>query len=182
MKRIIAFACVTLAVVGLVALCLNTKTDLDKENFLRIHIRADSNDAAAQQVKYKVKNALIDFLTPYLAEVKTKRKATETVQSLLSKISDTATAILRQNGFEYAAKAVVKREVFPTRSYDGFTLKSGEYDALIVNLGSGKGDNWWCVVYPPLCFLNGESTGSGKTEYKSLIKEIIDDFAKRRQK
>ena len=62
-----------------------------------------------------------------------------------------ADGILSNNGFSYKCEIVVRNEKFPTRVYDGVTLKSGYYDALIVNLGKAEGDNWWCVVYPPLC-------------------------------
>ena len=83
--------------------------------------------------------------------------------------------MLSKNGFDYKSKVVVRNELFPTRVYDGFTLEEGFYDALIVNLGNAQGDNWWCVVYPPLCF-----TGS-KTpiKYKSKILEIIKEFENR---
>ena len=74
--------------------------------------------------------------------------------------------------FNYSAKASVKKEKFPTRVYQGVQLESGIYDALIIELGSGKGDNWWCVVYPPLCF-TGENV---KYSYKSKILQIIRSF------
>ena len=83
--------------------------------------------------------------------------------------------MLAQNGFAYTSDAQLKKEIFPTRSYDGIVFEQGEYDALVVNLGSGKGDNWWCVVYPPLCFVGGELTGGGVV-YKSKLEEIVKEF------
>ena len=90
----------------------------------------------------------------------------------LGAIEEVAKEILRENGFSYGAKASLRREDFPTRVYDGVTLEAGVYDALILELGSGKGDNWWCVVYPPLCF----TSGNGNIVYKSMIAEIIKKF------
>ena len=74
--------------------------------------------------------------------------------------------------YVYKSRAVLREELFPTRTYDNLTLESGFYDALIVELGEGKGDNWWCVVYPPLCFVE---SGHGYV-YKSKIVEIIKNF------
>lgn len=77
--------------------------------------------------------------------------------------------------FSYRSKASVREEEFPTRVYEDLTLDAGYYDALILELGSGKGDNWWCVVYPPLCFTGGECG----YVYKSKILEIIESFKKK---
>ncbi len=142
--------------------------------YLRIHIRADSNEEAAQAVKYEVKEAIVAYLTPYLAECNSKAAAEKTLNARLKDIERTADAVLEANGFSYRAKARVKNEEFPTRVYENITLEQGFYDALIVELGSGKGDNWWCVVYPPLCFTGGECG----YVYKSKILEIIENFRK----
>ena len=82
--------------------------------------------------------------------------------------------MLKKNGKNYVCTAQIKTEEFPTRVYEDLTLERGFYDALILNLGSGKGDNWWCVVYPPLCFV-GEGTGY---VYKSKLLAIINSFYK----
>ena len=83
--------------------------------------------------------------------------------------------MLARNGFDYAARAEVRTEEFPTRVYGDYTLPAGTYTALIVELGSGKGDNWWCVVYPPLCFAG---SSQGNVVYKSKIAEIIENWKK----
>ena len=141
--------------------------------YLRIHVRANSNEYQEQQVKYAVKDAVVTFLTPYIAECDTKKKAQTLLTDNLSKIKSVADSVLKENGFTYFSSVGVEREKFPTRVYQGVTLESGYYDALIINLGSGTGDNWWCVVYPPLCFT--ESGLSGYV-YRSKILDIINDF------
>ena len=83
-----------------------------------------------------------------------------------------AEKVLLENGFSYGASAKLIKEEFPTRVYEGATLLAGVYDAFILELGSGEGDNWWCVVYPPLCFAGGEQN----IVYKSKILEIIRSF------
>lgn len=142
------------------------------DEYLRIHIRADSNDAKAQAVKYLVRDAVVEYLTPLVALFQTKAQAVEGVAKRTDEISAVATEILHENGFSYGAKASVEKESFPTRVYDGYTLPSGEYSALMIRLGKGEGDNWWCVVYPPLCFTGVQ----GNVVYKSKIKEIIARF------
>ena len=142
-----------------------------KTEYLRIHIRANSNAEEDQTVKYKVKDGIVEFLTPLLAECKTKTAAEKTINDHLKEIEEIADAVLIENGYTYGSSAKIKSELFPTRVYEKITLESGYYDALIINLGDGAGDNWWCVVYPPLCFV-----GSGNYVYKSKIKEIIDGF------
>ena len=144
------------------------------EEYLRIHIRADSNEATAQAVKYSVRDKVVEFLTPVVAECPTKQDAMLGVESRLQEIAQVATAVLREKGYAYSASAELERESFPTRVYDGYTLPAGEYSALIIRLGSGRGDNWWCVVYPPLCFTASQTP----VIYKSKILEIIENWQK----
>ena len=139
--------------------------------YLRIHIRANSNSQIDQQVKYSVKEAVIEHLTPYIANCADKQSAIKTLNERKSEIERVADRVLVENGFNYKSEVAVRNELFPTRVYEDFTLEEGFYDALIVNLGEAQGDNWWCVVYPPLCF-----TASSNVKYKSKILEIIKEF------
>ena len=72
--------------------------------------------------------------------------------------------------------AKIDKEKFPTRSYENVTLEEGVYDALIIELGSGKGDNWWCIVYPPLCFVNKSDVDAQNIQYQSYLIEIIKKY------
>ena len=168
-------ACISFLIIAIIVLSgigLLSFREQPHEEYLRIHIRANSNLADDQQVKYMVKDKIVDYLTPFIAECDTKQKAERLLQDNLKGIERVALLVLRQNGFDYSVKASVKREEFPTRVYDGVCLENGFYDALIIELGSGEGDNWWCVVYPPLCF-----TGGGVScVYRSKILDIINDF------
>ena len=144
------------------------------KEYLRIHIRADSNANEAQAVKYIVRDEVVEYLTPLVAEYEKMDEALDGLALHLSNIEEVAESVLRQEGFLYGAKAQIKREYFPTRVYDEYVLAAGEYTALILELGSGKGDNWWCVVYPPLCF----AATNTNVIYKSKIKEIIETWKK----
>lgn len=161
-------------IIVLSAICIFTPKQNSKVEYLRIHIRANSNLEIDQSVKYLVKDKVVSFLTPLIAECDTKPKALKTLEKNLKNIEQVANSVLMDKGFNYVSNAKINTEAFPTRAYNDLTLDAGFYDALIINLGSGSGDNWWCVVYPPLCF-----TGEGTSYiYKSKIYEIINNFFK----
>lgn len=142
-----------------------------RDEYIRIHIRADSDDPQAQAVKYAVRDRLVTEIAPIIAECNSFEQAADTLKSAESHLSKVGTDTLAELGFAYDARAVVRREFFPTRFYEGYTLPAGEYLALIVELGRAEGQNWWCVIYPPLC-LAGQS--GVPVRYKSRILEMID--------
>ena len=161
-----------ISVIGIILILLffPIKTE-SKNEYLRIHIRANSNSVYDQNIKYKVKDEVIETLIPFLSEVKTFDEAKKMVEQKFCLIEDVANKVLRENGFNYTSHAQIKNEYFPTRTYGDITLKEGNYDALILNLGEGKGNNWWCIVFPAFCFTKTQN--SDNIEYISLIWEII---------
>ncbi len=154
-----------------VSLPKSSGAQLQTAQYLRIHIRADCNQEQAQAVKYLVRDAVVEYLTPMVAACQTKTQATDKIEQNLLGIQAVANSVLQAQGMSYGATASVKNEHFPTRVYGEYTLPSGEYTALIIALGEGKGDNWWCVVYPPLCFV---APSGNNVVYKSKILEIIE--------
>lgn len=144
-------------------------------DYLRIHVRANSNSEEDQRVKYEVKDEAVKFITPYVKECVTKEAAMEVMSGLLPQIEKVCEKALEERGYHYGARASVRQEKFPTRVYGELTLEEGVYDALIIELGEGVGDNWWCVIYPPLCF----TSASADVEYRSIIYDIINKFKNR---
>ena len=175
MKKFFALIAAVFAVIGTVFLVKNTggTTQADTD-YLRIHVRANSNSQTDQSVKYIVKDEVVRFITPYAAQCTDKKKAVKIISEILPEIEKVCDRVLKENGFSYKSKASVRAEEFPTRVYGDLTLESGIYDALIVELGSGTGDNWWCVIYPPLCF----TSGTASVQYRSAIWDIINKFKK----
>lgn len=169
-RFIIFFLCLSIGCVLFLGFFENQQNY--KEEYLRIHIRANSNSEIDQSIKYKIKDEIIGFLTPVISCCNSKKEFEKVLKENLKNIECIANNILAQNNFDYISHAKINNEYFPIRSYDNLTLENGYYDALIVNLGSGKGDNWWCVVYPPLCFLSSNQNYI----YKSRIAEIIKNF------
>ena len=177
MKKIIFVLIGLVAATVIIALQFSKKDELAAEyEYLRVHIRANSNAQEDQDVKYKVKEKVVDFLIPYLSVCDTKEKAMDTLNKLIDKIEEVADRELSANGFSYRAKAEVRREEFPLRTYDGLTLDAGIYDALIIEIGKAEGDNWWCVVFPPFCFIDVTYTGGNSVKYKSKLLEIIENW------
>lgn len=148
----------------------------DNARYLRIHIRANSNAECDQDIKYIIKIQVVRYLTPFLEEVSTKEEALSVIVQRLSGIEEVCKKTLKEKGYGYGVKASVTKEDFPSRSYGGRTLAAGVYDSLIIQLGEAKGDNWWCVVYPPLCFIGKEDVNAQGFYYISKLKEIIDKF------
>lgn len=147
--------------------CACTANNRYDGELLRLHIRANSNSAADQSVKLKVRDAVNAYIERNVKK-STFEEAYADIGSRLDEISAVATAVLEKNGFYYGAHAKLTNEYFPARQYGDRTVEEGYYDALIIELGQAKGDNWWCVIYPPLCY--GESDSFS---YKSFFAELF---------
>ncbi|MDD2445273.1 MAG: stage II sporulation protein R [Clostridia bacterium] len=154
-------------------LVFSSPQELINNDYLRIHIRANSNSDLDQNVKYQVKDAIVDTLIPLLSNCDSSGKSYNILEQNLYKLEGVANTVLMKNNLLYSCKAKLNNENFPTRNYGSLTLESGFYNALILELGQATGDNWWCVVYPPLCFVNGSTSVN---VYKSRILEIINSF------
>ena len=163
---------VALLTIIIVAFAIGQKEEISQTEYLRIHIRANSDSDCDQDIKESVKTAVVNYLTPYISSATNRDDALTTIENREGEVKKVVDSVLVRYGFCYKSTVSVKREQFPTRTYDGVTLPSGVYDALVIDLGNGEGNNWWCVVYPPLCF----TSSSVDYEYKSKIKEIIDEF------
>ncbi len=144
---------------------------LSTEEYLRIHVRANDNSSTAQRLKYEVKDGVVAYLTPLLNNCKSKAEARRVVLGEKNNLTTIANRILQENGANYTANTEVKSEIFPTRVYSGISLPYGKYEALIISLGNAQGENWWCVVYPPLCF-TGESENQ-PMEYRSFLYDLF---------
>ncbi|WP_026487054.1 stage II sporulation protein R [Caldanaerobius polysaccharolyticus] len=119
---------------------------------IRLHVIANSDSAVDQAVKLKVRDAIIKAMDPKFEGNYSLDKAKKTIESNLGYIERIANKVLKDNGMNYRAKVQFGRFDFPIKSYGPIVLPPGNYQALRVVLGNGKGKNWWCVMFPPLCF------------------------------
>ena len=166
--------CISFLLIGIITLITVVGVNNSNNNveYLRIHIRANSNSEIDQNVKYEVKSLAVEYLTPFIAECNTKQDAEKVLQQNKEILENKIDLLLYKKGFNYNSNIAIRNEKFPTRVYEDFTLEEGFYDAVVIELGKAEGDNWWCVVYPPLCFTGNENN----IVYKSKIFEIIQNF------
>jgi stage II sporulation protein R len=169
MKKIIAaFIVILMLLCALIGCAQAANSDTD---YLRIHIRADSNEKADQEIKLVVRDSVIEYLSPYLSKAENAVQAEKIVKAHAEDLEAMIDELLFSCGFTYTAHVVIDTEYFEKNTYGDLVLDSGYYRAVIVNLGSGSGKNWWCVAYPPLCFTLGEDYDN--VNYKSILYEII---------
>jgi len=121
------------------------------ENVIRMHVVANSDSSEDQEIKLKIRDAVMTGLKADLERISDTAAARKYLREALSDIEKIANRVLHEAGFEEDAVATLCRESFETRAYDTFSLPAGTYDSLRITIGEGTGRNWWCVVFPTLC-------------------------------
>ena len=128
------------------------------QDYLRLHVLANSDDPADQQLKLAVRDEIIRTLTPLVSDAQNAEEARRIAEQNLPRLRMAAEKVIAQNGYSYPVTAEIGNFDFPDRQYDDLFLPSGNYSALRIRIGEAKGHNWWCVLYPPLC-LSADSKG-----------------------
>ena len=148
---------------------------------LRFHIRANSDTVADQQEKLRIKQSLLEWLTPILSENTSK---SETIQCIRKNLPDIRKEATRMAAPE-PVTVTLQKEWFPEKTYGTCTFPEGIYDALRVDIGQAKGHNWWCVLYPSLCFadaLEPSMTEEGEEKLQQVLDEDAYDLLLHPQK
>lgn len=127
---------------------------------IRLHILANSDSESDQQLKLLVRDAVLVEAGGAFGGASTKAQAVEQARESLSEITRTAEETLRQNGCADDVRAEVVNMFFTTKQYDDVVMPAGRYDAVRILIGEGKGRNWWCVMFPPMCLPAAESRES----------------------
>ena len=141
-----------------------------QEDVLRLHILANSDSEEDQALKLLVRDAVLERATALLEQTESRAEAEALLRESLPELETIAEETVRANGYSYAVTAELEDTSFPTKEYDGFSLPAGEYLALRILIGEGAGQNWWCVVFPPLCLgsvtetVEETAAGAGLTE------------------
>lgn len=148
-----------------------------RENVVRLHILADSNKDIDQNVKLKVRDALLEKNTELLSDKVTPENATEYFKNSKDELEQCANKVLKENGLNYKATITLGKEYYTTRVYENLTFPAGVYTSIKVVLGSGEGKNWWCVMFPPLCVpvADGEIETAGNVN----LEDYLDEDGKR---
>lgn len=139
---------------------------------IRFHVRANSDSDEDQALKLLVRDGILEMLGPELAEAEDKNEARSIMEKKLTEIERTGEAIVQAAGYDYEVHAYLTTEEFPMKSYGDLLFPAGEYEALRVDIGKQEGANWWCVMYPGLCFVDatgGIVAEDGKEELEQIL-------------
>ena len=121
------------------------------DNVLRLHVLANSDSSADQSLKLEVRDRILEETATLFKDCKSKDEAREAVESNLDKIREIAEQTVREAGYEYGVSVSLGEEEYPTKNYEECCFPAGEYLSLRVMIGEAEGENWWCVLFPPLC-------------------------------
>lgn len=142
---------------------------------LRLHILADSDKKADQQVKLEVRSLILDFLREHLPDSSDKEATIACLSQNKEEIVRLTNRHLKEQGFDYQAGLELTNCYFPTRSYGRLVFPCGYYDAARITLGKGTGHNWWCILYPRFCFVDATCSGIPQESSQRLQEEIRED-------
>ncbi len=141
---------------------------------LRLHILANSNTDADQQLKLAVRNRVLDETKNIFKNAWSANESARLAKENSALIKSIAEEEIQKHGFSYPVTVSVEKAAFPTKTYGELALPSGKYTAVRIKIGEAKGENWWCVMYPPLCFADGVITASDEAK-STLAKSLSED-------
>ncbi len=144
---------------------------------IRFHVIANSDSDADQALKLKVKEAVVNYTAELLCNSKSISETEDLLSSHTNDIISIANNVISENDYDYPVTAEITDTYFPTKSYGSYTFPPGTYRAFQIKIGEAKGKNWWCVLYPPLCFID-ISHSTVNPESEELLKETLttDEF------
>lgn len=144
------------------------------EQIIRLHVRADSDSDEAQELKMKVKSSVVAYIEPLLRDSTGIDESRQILNDNIEAIRENAMDTLQDNGCEDDVAVYFENAYFPAKSYGDVTFPPGEYEAFRIDIGSASGRNWWCVLYPPLCFVDA-SYGVLPDESRQELKNILTE-------
>ena len=150
------------------------KNNIIPDDAIRIRVIANSNSDYDQQIKLKVKDRIEHDMYNILKDTKKVQEARELIKTNLDYLEDNIYTTLQKEKYNLPFKINFGLNYFPKKVFKGITYKEGYYESLVITLGEGLGDNWWCVLFPPLCMLEAEE--SNDVEYTTMVKTIIDKY------
>ncbi|MGL5067423.1 MAG: stage II sporulation protein R [Sarcina sp.] len=124
------------------------------EKIIRFHVLANSDTKEDQDLKLKIRDAVVKFVSPSLKNSKDIDESREILLGLQEEVIELAQKIIKEEGYDYSVDVELAMTNFPVKTYGNVTLPQGEYEAFRVLIGEAKGQNWWCVMFPPLCFID----------------------------
>ena len=167
--------CLILTIIfGIVMFCTYTADDANQhEGIIRLHVIANSNTASDQGIKLKVRDAIIKHMQS-CDDISTRRDMEEYITANTDRLERIAEGVVASEGRDDNVKASLGIRYIPEKTYGGTTFPAGNYEALDIKIGEGKGENWWCVLFPPLCLLD---EGTGSTDSSDGSQNLVENGA-----
>ena len=144
------------------------------ESVFRLHVIANSDSKEDQDLKYKVRDNLLEYMNTICKDCTSKSEAISLVEENKEEFKKIAENTIKEEGYSYSVNINIGNFEFPTKNYGDISLPAGYYDALRVEIGEAKGQNWWCVMFPPLCFVD-ISSGVVPDESKEVMKDNLSE-------
>lgn len=145
------------------------------EKLIRFHVIANSDEEKDQALKLKVRDEVLKYIQPMLKDSKDIDNSREILKRENENILNIARTVIESNGYSYKVDSTLSREYFPVKTYGNITLPQGEYEAYRILIGSGEGKNWWCVMFPPICFVDVTKGAVAYEETEKEMKEVLSE-------
>lgn len=173
MKKVLAIIVCILGIFTLNSSKMQVKSESVQQDIaskiIRFHVIANSDSKSDQALKLKVRDKVLEYIQPKLKKSKSIEESRKIIKENDKQIIDIANKTIKDNGYSYSVKTTLSNENFPIKTYGNITLPQGEYEAYRIIIGDGKGQNWWCVMFPPLCFVD---ITKGEVSYKETEAEM----------
>lgn len=166
------------AVYGVIPGSKNKDADIQNSlssKLIRFHVLANSDSLEDQNLKLKIKDEIIKFMAPKLENSNSLEESREILKKYDSKIKEIAEKVIEKNGYKYKVSTSLSKENFPVKTYGNITLPQGKYEAYRVLIGEAKGQNWWCVMFPPLCFIDVTKGEVADKETSAEMKRALNE-------
>ena len=145
------------------------------EKLIRFHVLANSDSDIDQDLKLRVKDEVLKYISPILNESQSLEESREILKREDKNIIKIAEDYIKSQGFDYAVETTLTREKFPVKEYGNIVLPQGEYEAYRILIGEGEGQNWWCVMFPPLCFIDVTKGQVAYDETEKKMKDVLSE-------
>ncbi|MBP3461694.1 MAG: stage II sporulation protein R [Bacilli bacterium] len=143
---------------------------------IRLRVIANSNSEYDQKIKMKLSIEIEEEITKLLKDTKNIAEARKIIKNNLQVLNMKVSEILKKEGYKDTYKLTFGNAFFPEKKYKGIIYEKGYYETLLITLGKGNGNNWWCVLFPPLCLMEANENETGEVEYKFFVKELLEKY------
>ena len=148
------------------------------DKIIRFHVLANSDTEEDQKLKLKVRDEVINYISPKLKDSKSLDESRRIIKRNKEKIEQISKKVIKDNGYDYEVTSMISRENFPDKIYGDLIFPQGEYEAYRILIGKAKGQNWWCVMFPPLCFVDETKNIVDSSEIKESIENEVNEDKK----